>query len=126
MSTKSRRYKQGSRLGGGRLGGSSPHQKLESCLTFCQNLKYFLRDFLQPPVKFRQKLDLSAIFTLFLAESRIKISFPMKSRRKSIVIAFLVCYLPKSQMKRLYAEIFRLSAEFLAPPTLKNNREPWI
>ncbi len=28
-------------------------------------------------------------------------------------------------MKGLSAEIFRLSAEFLAPPTLKNNREPW-
>ena len=108
----------------GGLGGASPHQKLKSCLTFCQNLKHFLRNFLQSRVKFRQKLGLSALFALFLAESRIKIYFPMKFDRKSIVSALFVWYLPKSQMKELSTKIFGLSAKFLAPPTLKNNREP--
>jgi hypothetical protein len=32
----------------------------------------------------------------------------------------------ENSYKALSAKIFRLSAEFLSPPTFQNNREPWI
>jgi hypothetical protein len=36
--------------------------KLETCLTFCQNFEYFLRNFLQLRLTFWQKFGLSALF----------------------------------------------------------------
>jgi hypothetical protein len=46
-----------------------------------------------------------------------------KNRRKSMNLAFFVCFPPKNH-EALSAKIFGLSAEFLAPPTFQNNREP--
>ena len=74
---------------------------------------------LKLPDKFRQKLGFSALFVLLLAESQKITFFSMKSRRKSVILAFFLHFLPKNRMKGL-------SAKFLAPSTLKNNREPWI
>jgi hypothetical protein len=52
--------------------GFFPRQKLKKCPTFCQNFKYFLRNFLQPRGKFWQKPGFLTLFALFLAESQIK------------------------------------------------------
>jgi hypothetical protein len=57
-------------------------------------------------------VSLSALFALFLAESQVKTLFPIKSCRKSLVLALFARYLPKIQTKKLSAKFVRLSAKF--------------
>jgi len=73
----------------------------------------------------RRNPVLGALFAIFPAESQVKTPFGNKISQKVDEFSILCSVSCGKLYEALSVKIFRLSAEFLAPPTFQNNREPW-
>ncbi len=100
-----------------RDGREFPPTKIRKLSDFLSKFEILFEKLSQLPLKFRQKLGLSALFTLSLAESQIKVFFSMKSRRKSIIVAlfFAIC--------RIFSPFHSWKQSETLIPAIKSNNE---
>jgi hypothetical protein len=105
-------------------GGDFSPPKMGKMFNFLSKFEILCVNFLQSCVKFWQKLGLSALFAVFLAESQIKI-LPANEISQKVYNFSILCSISVGKSNEgTSAKIFRFSTEFLASSTLKTIGNP--